>query len=528
MKVWIFLLAFGTLLSIQAYSARIALIDFEDDRYKELLEWTGNGSAEITTEKDLVIEGKRSLLIDSKATAGEWHIAARSKAGLFKLNHVYTVNLKCRVLELSDKIDSFYFITRPLSTNTWAPLRPEKEVGMVKSKNHWFVADTYGDMSLQLGIRKQGRAVIDSIEIIEENRLSPELLLSGGQKAPSTMPYEPFGVCLHADRVDDTPFGYTDELLDRAFDMWKDLGVQWVRIGLGKNFSNREGALTGDFNPRQTARTDKLMKGLKERGIKFYVIFSAGHVPWFQPPKEDVDPEYPVWAYPTTNSEDYRLYVETIAKRYAKSSDYWEIGNEMDWEFWAGTPELYVKNLRVARETLKKYNPNVRIIMGGLANDGIVGEKKGKDNFLQRLYDSGLKSQTDILAFHLYQMSVERNIYQLNRSISIMTKNGDAAKPVWITETSRTIWNSDEETQANYLRDTYTVLAKHPQIEKIFWWNFKSLKAKPDRETGLALVDTNLSPRKSFYTFKDLPRPKERMTVPEFLVKEEARQDPRK
>ncbi|MEK6797288.1 MAG: glycosyl hydrolase, partial [Spirochaetota bacterium] len=438
------------------------------------------------------------------ATTGEWHVALRSR-DLFTKGHRYTLSLSCRVLSLGDK-DCFYFMTRPVSTNMWTTLRTEDEIGVVRKKEHWFVNDTYDDMSLQLGIRKQGRAIIDSIVITELPLLTAAQLQSAGAKVRPTAPYEPFGICLHADRIDTHPFGYTDELLDKALSLWKDMGVQWVRIGLGKPFTNREAAVHAEAVASQLARNEKLMNGLRERGIQFYIIASAGQVPWYTPPKASIKDGFPAWAYPHPDSEEYRLLIEAYARMYAKASDYWEIGNEMDWEFWAGTPEHFVRNLAIARETLRKYNPKVKIIMGGLAQDGIIGEKKGKDDYLQRMYDAGLKEKTDILAFHLYQSTVERNIYQLNRSIAVMAKNGDAKKPIWITETAKSIWNSTEDAQADYLRDTYTLLLRHPNIEKVFWWNFKSLKTKLDRESGLALVETNLAPRKAYEVFKSMPK----------------------
>jgi len=492
-------------------------INFEDDSYKNFFEVTGNGKTSITTEPGEVLEGKRSLVIDSSRTHGEWHVALKSKPGLFKAGGRYEVRLMCRVERLADAEDEFYFWVEPLTRKTWVPLTIEQETGVAKEKELAFIADEPGEMRLIMGIRKQGRVIIDSIKIIEEKRLSPAMLSAQGERVASPLPYEPYGICIHADRINTTPFGYTDELVRRALDMWKDMGVQWVRLSLGELFHDRESAVSGRPDPKQVARMEMLISGLKERGIHFYIIASAGQVPWYSPPKESVGTSYPLWAYPCPDSEEYRLFIEAEAKLYAKASDYWEIGNEMDWEFWAGTPELYMKNLAIAGATLRKYNPNIHIIMGGLAGDGITAAKKGKDRFLQRLYDAGLKEQTDILAFHLYGSSVEKNIYQLNRSVSVMAKNGDGRKPIWITETSTPMtfagpdgkWISDkasEEAQAEYLRETYSILLRHPNVEKVFWWNFKALKSEPDRESGLALVNTDLSPRPAYWAFKALPK----------------------
>jgi hypothetical protein len=503
-------------------------INFEDDSYENFLEATGNAKVNFTTDPHEVIEGKRSLVIDTTATKHDWHVALKSKPGVLKPGRRYMITLRCRVEALSDSNDEFYLGIEPMTPETWVPFSTEKQLGVTKEEALPFIYEGSNDRRLIIGIRKQGRAVIDSVDIEEQNRLTPAMLSAPGEKVASPLPYEPYGLCIHADRISSTPFGYTDELVKRALDMWKEMGVQWVRLSLGNLFHDRQSAVSGHCDPKQQARLEMLINGLRERGIHFYIIDSDGKVPWYSPPKETVKPPYEPWAYPCPDSEEYRLYIEAEAKLYAKASDYWEIGNEMDWEFWAATPELYMKNLAIARAVLKKYNPNIRIIMGGLAGDGISARLEGKDNFLQRLYDSGLKGQTDILAFHLYNSTVEKNIYQLNRSVSVMTKNGDGTKPIWITETSTAMcvptpdwkWvvtDAAEKAQSDYLRDTYTILLRHPNVEKVFWWNFKALHAGMDREAGLALTGTDLSPRPAYWEFKALPKQTEHFVNQDLL-----------
>lgn len=493
-----------------------ACIDFESADSTNDFEIVQSAYARLTTAPEPVLRGSRSLLIDTLARTGEWNIAARTRPGLFAAGGRYRVELIARVLDegTAQTDNYFYYMVRSLSNPQWSPLAKrysDEGAGPVEKRVLWVdVPPDVSDLSLQLGAHWNVRAVIDDIRISPVKRLSEDVLSSPGEILPGDEPYEPFGLCVHADRSSGGLF-YTDQEVQDALVMWEAMGVQWLRVSIPGNLYPTEDALNQDQpDPVRHARLMTLMDGLNQRGIRFYLQLSPGNEPRWAArettPSSIRREDYSDWAVPMADLTIYRTYMENIARRYGTASDYWEVGNEMDWTFWGSTPERYLEALTIARTALRAVNGNAKIIMGGLGCGGISSPLRGKSGFLQRLYDGGLKDLTDILAVHVYEKDPAGYIAEINRFYAVMVQNGDADKRIWITETGISAMDGQEQFQADFLQNLYTRLIMHPAVDKIFWWNFKPPLWPTDRFAFMSLVDKTLAPRPAYWTYKALPK----------------------
>jgi len=85
------------------------------------------------------------------------------------------------------------------------------------------------------------------------------------------------------------------------------------------------------------------------------------------------------------------------------------------------------------------------VISGGLAPAATDGTNYSPTSFLAAMYAHGVKGSFDALGYHPYSFPAVPDTYepwsawsqmtQTRPSIrSIMTKNGDSGKPIWITE----------------------------------------------------------------------------------------------
>ena len=129
-------------------------------------------------------------------------------------------------------------------------------------------------------------------------------------------------------------------------------------------------------------------------------------------------------------------------------------GNEpnlsFEWGYRETTPQDYVNLLKQVYPTVKQANPEIQLLAGALAPTlEPPGSPWGMNDllYLQAMYDAGASAYFDGLAVHSYGLIfpplVEPEVGLLNfRRVEllreIMVANGDAGKPVHITETG---WN---------------------------------------------------------------------------------------
>jgi hypothetical protein len=157
---------------------------------------------------------------------------------------------------------------------------------------------------------------------------------------------------------------------------------------------------------------------------------------------------------PPDSLEDYGDFVEEVVRRYEGRIRYYQIWNEPniypEWGEQPVSPEEYTELLKVGYTRVKQACPECVVISGALAQTIPLGPRDLNDFiFLQRMYDAGAGDHFDVLAmqgYGLWSGPTDRRMRARVLNFSrpqylreIMVHNGDAGKPIWLTEMN---WNA--------------------------------------------------------------------------------------
>lgn len=159
---------------------------------------------------------------------------------------------------------------------------------------------------------------------------------------------------------------------------------------------------------------------------------------------------------PPDDLTDFGDYVTAVASRYREQIDYYQIWNEPniypEWGNQKVDPVSYTELLCMAYRMVKEADPTSVVISGAMAptvelgtwNHDYDGNNMMDVIFLQRMYDAGAGNCFDIMAVNDYMLwsgpsDKRMRVTQVNFSRPIwvrdvMVANGDAAKPIWISE----------------------------------------------------------------------------------------------
>ncbi len=156
---------------------------------------------------------------------------------------------------------------------------------------------------------------------------------------------------------------------------------------------------------------------------------------------------------PPADVDDFVNYARAVAERYRGRIHAYQVWNEPniypEWGEQAVSPEAYTDLLCRTYAALKAVDDEIIVISGALAQTVALTERDLNDFiFLQRMYDAGASACFDVLAVQAYgfysgptdrRMRPTTNIFARNLyTRDIMVANGDAHKPIWITEAA---WN---------------------------------------------------------------------------------------
>jgi hypothetical protein len=234
---------------------------------------------------------------------------------------------------------------------------------------------------------------------------------------------------------------------------------------------------------------------------------------------------------PPDNLNDYGDFVEAVVRRYRGRIRYYQVWNEPniypEWGEQPVSPEGYTELLMVAYTRIKAVCPECVVISGALAQTIPLGPRDLNDFvFLQRMYDAGAGDYFDILAMQGYGLwsgptdrRMRPRVLNFSRPLylrEMMVDNGDADKPIWITEMN---WNAPPpdlpdkpygsvtlEQQARYAVLAYQRAQQEwPWLGVITTWFFKRAT---DTEQDQAwyyfrLVDPDFSPMPVYYALQE-------------------------
>ncbi len=156
---------------------------------------------------------------------------------------------------------------------------------------------------------------------------------------------------------------------------------------------------------------------------------------------------------PPDNWDDYINFLTTFAQRYKGKIHYYQIWNEPNiYPEWGNNDvnaQAYTNVLCRAYKALKQIDPNNVVMSAALAPTvSLTGQNVNEFIFLQQMYDDGVKGCFDIMSTQGYgffsgptdqrmrptTLTFARNLYLRD----VMVANGDADKPIWISEAG---WN---------------------------------------------------------------------------------------
>ena len=216
---------------------------------------------------------------------------------------------------------------------------------------------------------------------------------------------------------------------------------------------------------------------------------------------------------PPDDYADYGDFVKAVATRYQGQISAYQIWNEPniypEWGEYPINAAEYTALLKEGYTQVKAADPQAIVVMGALAAtieldrvrryapNGWPVSPGGLSDvlFLQQMYDVGAAPYFDVLAMQGYGLwsgptdrRMQPRVLNFSRPLyirDVMVRNGDAHKPIWLSELG---WNSlppDSPLPANYGRVTpeqqgrYTAIAyqriqeEWPWLGVGFFWFFK-------------------------------------------------------
>lgn len=287
-----------------------------------------------------------------------------------------------------------------------------------------------------------------------------------------------------------------------------DANVQIVRVPV------RWTVVEPEKGKWEFSKVDRVISDITAAGIEVLAVLMS--VPAWA---SGVDPknEEGFWdCYPPKCIGDYEGFVHRCVSRYKDKVRFWEVWNEENGaDFYRPAPDSgeYVWLLRSAYRTVKKTDPRATVLLGGLQANGIIPNPWltiKTPNFLQKIYHAGGKRYFDVVNIHPYVLAgaAEGPAYcakLVRDTIEVMRRNGDGAKPLWITETGIAANAAvTEEAQATHLQGIYRELMQIPQVKSVHWFTLRDYPSSicgGEDSMGMITVDGRRKP--SFEVYRE-------------------------
>ncbi len=240
---------------------------------------------------------------------------------------------------------------------------------------------------------------------------------------------------------------------------------------------------------------------------------------------------------PPDNLQDFADFVEAVVTRYQGRIRFYQIWNEPnvypEWGTQPVDPEAYTALLCAAYHRIKAVDPDAVVISGAMAQTSELGtwstSYEGNNLmdtiFLQRMYAAGAGDCFDIMAVNDYMLwsgPTDHRMSQREINFSrpmwlrdVMVANGDAGKPIWISEMNSNA--APEEIPARYGRVTLDQQARwaplaYDRIQREWpWvgvttvWFFKKASDAEQQDPSyyFRLVDPDFTPMPVYDALSD-------------------------
>jgi hypothetical protein len=318
--------------------------------------------------------------------------------------------------------------------------------------------------------------------------------------AQRDVPQNFFGVNFDTDIAQRAP----ERIQDDEFDLQARSGVETSRVV----FSWKRLQPNSDSNPHWS-ETDPVVTFAARHGIDLLpVVLEAPR--WAR--------ENPnAYASPPKDARDFAAFMKLLVARYGENGTFWpenptvprrplrtwQIWNEphlrFQWDSDAPWARNYGTTLRWAYKAIKKADPGATVVLAAMSNTSW--------QFLAEAYKKGrIRGYFNVAALHPYTSKASGVVTLARRFRTIMRRNGDTKKPLWITELglpaskgkdkSKNALQTTDEGMADFLTTAMEKLvagqtSRNIRVARVYWYTWASVYCCGDifRYTGLRIYD---------------------------------------
>lgn len=332
---------------------------------------------------------------------------------------------------------------------------------------------------------------------------------------------------------------------ERSLQLIRDAGFRFIRQEF--TWEDIEIHGKGDFIDRRNVpegtdaweKYDNIAALAKENGIE--IIARLGNPPaWTRALTDTIGTNAP-----PDDFNDFGDFVAEVASRYQGKIRYFQLWNEPngneEWGKQNVDPEAYTELLCLGYQRIKAVNPDAVVLAGALTPTVAMNGWNMNDLiFLQRMYNAGAGDCFDIFSAQGYGLWSGAEDQRLRPTVinyphhvflrDMMVRNGDARKPIWISELG---WNSvpdgippnfgkvTEEQQGKYAVEAYQRAQREwPWLGVMNYWFFKR-PADYERDQAwyyFRLMEPDFTPLPAYQAFADhAARPDEIEPVPAWV-----------
>jgi polysaccharide biosynthesis protein PslG len=312
-----------------------------------------------------------------------------------------------------------------------------------------------------------------------------------------------------------------------------DAGVESLRTGLSWS------AVQPQPGPFNWAASDARMAQLASHGIEYLPVLSSTPG-WVATP-----PTTPPLASPKAE-EDWTQFLKAAVDRYGPDGGFWTANPDggaspyhalcdcdakpmpvTSWQVWnepslthyfnASSPvESYAQLLQISHDAITNEDPKAEIVLAGVPG---FAKKGGLDawEFLDQLFSTpGVNDAFDVVALHPYSRSIDQLELEIKKVRAVMKDNGDAARPLWITELGwgsnppdRFGFNKGIDGQKELLTQAYSLLLRERaawKLDRVYWFEWRD--PPPSAEvscsfcTSAGLLRNDREPKPAYDAFK--------------------------